>query len=424
MKYINKYNSRADYNADSNRPQNGSTISLITDEGVVITTTGTNTILPVVSAQVGDAFVWDSIDEVAKVIKVDTIYPLFLSARYKIVGIVAYRRSNMMYVYALDQVNAIYAEGWIAKITNVTKDVPMTITINSTTTDVFTYETSDTLSDLASKMTAAISAKFEGWAVTVVGDALRVRQSYHTPAISTFTLSDEGAVVDILTGNWQTTAPAGLSALSTIERVHQGSKTSWAGCNYPQFLQYYSASGADSVDNTPLSTVVVRRSRFNEVDNPLLVEAYKTYENYVGTNMLRYPTGKDAVGLLTDGKGDTEKLAFEFTDVDGASRPAYPAAHYCHNYSVAGTPFVAGNWYLESVGEAAFLRGGLTIDQSDPLSRGLIQAGGQRLNPSISYWLSSVGSAYYSWHYICTGIVYTNTRRPSYGVRAVLAFQI
>ena len=92
MKNINKYENLAAYDADTNRPANENTVSLIKDINI-IKRKGVNVIVPSIYCSVGDTVVYDTEEEKYKVIKNGTVNIALLSSRYIITGVVV-ERSN------------------------------------------------------------------------------------------------------------------------------------------------------------------------------------------------------------------------------------------------------------------------------------------------------------------------------------------
>ena len=229
-----------------------------------------------------------------------------------------------------------------------------TITVNSTTTAAINYTTSDTLTTIASKMQDAIRAIMTvvTWTVTAYANYVVVQQSSYTPNVTTFIINDTDnkIVREILTGNYQTATTPLIPTYAFVRR-RDGVQTSFAGSNLEKFISYYSTSGSDLTGQEVGASSIIKESRFNETDNPLLVAYYGTYRNYMSDKRVRSPYTK---GAITDNQGklNTYTLAAEtYIDHDGTTQPAHPA-HYAasqHGIITEGytTGFEQGNWYLD-----------------------------------------------------------------------------
>lgn len=396
MKNINNYQNLAAYTADTNRPTNENTVSLIKDVNI-IKRQGVNVIVPSIYCSVGDTVVYDTVDLKYKVIKQGTVNRALLSSRYIITGVVASRTNTSALIDAGVEVSEQWAASYKVKMSGFSfvADGSFTITINSTTTAIINYTTTDTLATLAVKMRDAIRAIMTahpaGWTVTAYADYIVVEQSSYTPNVTSFTCSDESITVQILTGNYQT-ALTGLLTPSTQIYRNDGTVEYYAGANFWRFKQYYSVSGDDLTSQNLTSAGVIKESRFNATDNPVLFNYYKTYDNYLQAKMVKKSYSK---GIITDKSGqlNTQKLAgVKYNDHNGAISPGYPAADYCNSYGVAGTKHLAGAWWLPSVWEfeqiISKITNGITGVEQDAITKGFIEAGLIPISVNSYYSLS------------------------------------
>ncbi len=402
MKNINNYQNLAAYTADANRPTNQNTVSLIKDVNI-IKRQGVNVIVPSIYCAVGDTVVYDSVEEKYKVIKNGTVNRALLSSRYIITGVVASRTNTSALIDAGVEVSKQWGASYKVKMSGFSfvADGSFTITINSTTTSAINYTTTDTLATLATKIQEAIRAKYpNGWTVTAYADHIVVEQNYYTPNVTIFTCSDTNITVNILTGNYQT-ALTGLLTPSMNNYRNDGTFDYFAGANFWKFKQYYSVSGGDLVNQTLTSYGIIRESRFNATDNPILFNYYLTYDNYIQAKMVKKSYSK---GIIIDknGQSNTKKLAVvAYTNHDGTASPAYPAADYCNSYGVAGTKHLAGSWWLPSVWEfeqiISKITNGISGVEQDIITKGFIEAGLTPLSVNSYYWLSCEYSSNAAW---------------------------
>jgi len=410
MKNINKYDNLAAYEADTNRPANENTVSLIKDINI-IKRKGVNVIVPSIYCSVGDTVVYDTVEEKYMVIKNGTVNRALLSSRYIITAVIVERSNTSALIDAGVQVSKQWAAPYKVKMSGFSfaADGSFTLTINSTTTDAISYTTTDTLATLATKMQDAIRAimtvRPDGWTVTAYADYIVVEQNSYTPNVTVFTCSDTSITVNILTGNYQTDYTNLLSPSAQLYR-NDGTVEHYAGANFLKFKQYYSVSGDDLVNQTLTSNGVIRESRFNATDNPILFEYYKTYDNYLQAKMVKKSYSK---GIITDknGQGNTRKLApVTYTNHDGVVSPVYPAADYCNLFERAGTKHLGGSWWLPSVWEfekiISMVTNGISGVEQDIITKGFIEAG---LTPisviNTTYWLSNESeySSRHAWAY-------------------------
>jgi hypothetical protein len=407
MKNINKYDNLAAYDADTNRPTNENTVSLIKDINI-IKRKGVNVIVPSIYCAVGDTVVYDTEEEKYKVIKNGTVNIALLSSRYIITAVVAERSNTSALIDAGVAVAKQWAASYKVKMSGFSfvADGSFTLTINSTTTSAINYTTTDTLATLATKMQDAIRAIMTahpiGWTVTAYADYIVVEQNSYTPNVTVFTCSDANITVNILTGNYQT-AITGLLSPSTQLYRNDGTVEYYAGANFLKLRQYYSVNGSDSVNQTLTSNGVIRESRFNATDNPILFEYYKTYDNYLQAKMVKKSYSK---GIITDknGQSNTKKLAaVTYTNHDGVVSPAYPAADYCNLFERAGTKHLGGSWWMPSVWEfeqiISKITNGISGVEQDIITKGFIEAGLTPLNVGSYYWLSCEYSSNRTWFY-------------------------
>ena len=443
MKYINKYVDLAAYTADTNRPTEAKTVSKVAQN---LRYEGKNIIVDKADCACGDTVVFDKNDGRTKVVKLDTLNRATLGSNYDIKGVVFDRDERTGYAVSLTYAtSAPWGAPYKVKVTgfDLATGGSFTITVNSTTTGAIVYTTSDTLTTIATSMMAALQAAgftaATGWSCTayVAQNCIVVQQSWHTPNVATFLINDADNKVTriILTGNYQT-ALSGLVTPYGFARMRCGINTSRAGVNYPKFLLYFSASGQDLTAQTVASDSIIKESRFNANDNPLLVAYYGTYTAYMQDKMLLYPAHAGAIKDDT-GKVSTAALAaIMYTDYDGTQKPAYPAAYNAHTYGIvtAGftTDFEPGNWYMESVRRTHTLMknityglAGITGATADPVNRSLYAAGGTLLSVEHYPWTSTEYSSYNVWRFNGPyGIMGATIKGYEIYVRPVSAFSL
>ena len=408
MKYLNNYADEAAYNADT-RPTDSSTVSNI--ETVGVRYDGKNVFVPKESADVGDIVVVDNGE--LRYIKLDT-YDAALTT-VEPIGVVYYRTGGeIRVIYKASLGNARWAAPMRVKVEgfDLVNGGTHEISVNSTTYQ-FSYSAGATLADVSSAILASLPTD-AGWSVETKSGYIVIQRSYYTPAINSFDVSD--LTVTILNEDWQARLTNILEVYTNWTRENGYSHT-YAGANFERFLQYYSASGSDATGVDESVSSVIKESVFNATDNPLLVEKYGTYENYILDNLVKMPYSKDAIAD-NDGKSNTEKLiSYTYIDDDGVEKPCFPAAHATSSVS-------AGNvtWWLPSAEEMSVLARDVKLDYSDPLSRSLYKIG-SRFAITSSHWTSSERTSLNSWFYRGNyGNMSYVSKYTSHVVRAVSAF--
>lgn len=443
MKYINEYANTAAYTADSNRPTTASTVSNIED-GTGLRFDGKNVLS--LSPGIGDIVVFDKTTGTKKFIKLDTYYAATLSPNLVVMGVVYDRTEKEVRVVAK---NEIASQQWAApyrvKLTgfDIATGGSFTITVNATTTAAINYAASATLAQIASSIMAGLeTAGFTaatGWSVTAdaVNNCIVVQQNWHTPNITIFTVTDAASKVvrTILTGNYQTAASGLIPVYGSISR-RDGSASYFAGAIWQRFYDYYRVSGDDTTNNAVGATSVIRESRFNATDNPLLTAYYSNYIAYLQDKMIKYPSSKNAITSV-DGKGNTAKLAaVTYVDADGTTKKAYPASASAAAYGVAvagaTTGFEAGGWWLPATKELYILTkdvtyglAGITTSNCDVVNRSLSAIGGNLITVGGYWWSSTEYSAINAWGYNgINGYLTGNNKYAILAVRPVTSFNI
>lgn len=430
MKHINKYTDQAAYEADANRPKDEPTVSKIGKS--IKYDKGDNLIMEGHFSGNGDTVVYDTVDKRMKVVKLGSLNTSTLSSRY-IIGGTVYNRNNteVQFVCNDDIGYRQWAHPWRAKLSGFSASGgSFTITFNSSTTPAITYTADDTLADIAAKIMAAITGYSDYLSVTSYDGYIVVEQDRHTPIISTFTATE--ITVEILTGNYQTELSGLVDPHSNV-RMNNGIASSFAGMNLERFIAYYSASGSDDVNVSIPTTTRIKESKFNMTDNPILVDHYVTYREYMKDMMIRYPYSKGAISDR-DGKLNTNILgSVMFTDHDGTKAPAYPACYAALNYGIdtigEQTGFEKGGWWLPSPPEMNTLVKDVTVGISgfeiDDVNKGIADAGGYPINATHGSLTPTERSSGFSWFYIgLSGTFISNFKSSSGRIRAVSAFPL
>ena len=441
-KYINNYANKAAYTADSKRVTTKSAVSNIAD-GTGVVYEGKNVLVEKAGAGIGDIAVYNTSVSAVQFIKFGTYSSATLPASITILGVVYYRTENRVNIVSKNnQTSARWAEGYKVKLSgfDFVNGGSFTITVNSTTTAAITYTNTDTLATVATAIATALSnagfTSAKGWAATAdtVNNCIAVIRHYYTPAITAFNVTDAASKVIatiITTKDYQCTLSGLLTAYGSITRI-DGSATTYAGANYPKFYSYYYTNGGSNTNEALKSGNVVRYSVFNVTDNPILVAYYGSgeigYAEYIKNKMLRYPFSKGSI-IDDNGQNNTNALApIMYTDIDGTSKPAYPAAYNAKQFGIIvngyTTGFEVGNWWLPSVREMYLLIKDALLDNSDIVNKTLTSISGDKVLASGYYpWTSTEYTSTNSWYYSgLSGNMVNNIKCYMCNVRAVTAF--
>lgn len=426
MKYLNKYTNTAAYTADAARAAlTRSNISLIED-GTGIKVDGFNVLVSKETCGIGDIAVYDKATQTKRFIKVGTYNATSLPANIIVVGVVYNRTGNTVRIVAKNNATSgKWAAGYTQKISGfVVEGGSFTITVSAITTAAINYAYVDTssLAQIAANITAAFAAAgIANWTVTadVANNCIIAEYNYYT-SIAAFQVTDADThvVTTALNSQYQTTLAGVVTPYASIGR-QGGVFTSYAGANFDLFKAYYSVSGGDDTGKDASYTEVLKESRFNVVDNPILYNLYGgSYDAYLLGQCVKFPSYKGAI-VDKNGKANTATLtAITWNNASGAAQPAYPAANNAKIYAVAdAVGFGAGDWWLPSCEELyILLRDVATVNTS------LSAIGGTQVSTSTNYWSSSECSASGAWFYYSIGGMYIYYKYTSCYVRAVTAF--
>lgn len=418
MKSINNYLTKAAYVADTNRETNKSTVSNVAD-GTGVIYDGKNVLVEKPGAGIGDIAVYDTAVSDVRFIKFGTYNAATLPASITILGVVYYRTENRVNIVSKNnQASARWAEGYKVKLAgfDFVNGGSFTITVNATTTAPITYTSADTLTTIATAIAATLTnagfTSATGWTITAdnVNNCIAIVRHYYTPAIITFSVTDAATkvIATIITPkDYQCTLSGLLTVYSNITRV-DGGISSWAGANYPKFYSYYYTNGGTTTNQALKAIDPVKFTVFNVTDNPILVAYYGVgetgYAAYIKDKILRYPFSKGSI-IDDNGQSNTNLLApVMYTDIDGTSKPAYPAAYNAKQFGITingyTTGFEVGNWWLPSVREMYLLIKDALLDNSDIVNKTLTAISGDKVLASGYYpWTSTEYNSTNAWLY-------------------------
>lgn len=418
MKNLNKYTNTAAYTADTNRPTNQSTVSLIED-GTGVKFDGKNVLVEKAGAGIGDICVYNKILLRKQFIKSGTYAAATFPSNLVIMGVVYYRTENKVHIVGTTDLGAApWAAPFRAKLSgfDFATGGTFTITVNTTTTPSIVYLNTDTLATAANKIQTALNSgaantALANWVVVadVTNNCIIASRSFYTPPLTIFTASDVSLKVtaSIVCEDWQAKLTGFLTPYGSITR-EDGSFTSSAGGNFERFYAYYYVNGDDTSANQAVGVGnPIRFSRYNLTDNPLIVNFYGAgevgYQKYIQAKMTKFPYSKNAI-IDKDGKTNTDLLsAANYVDVDLSLKLIFPAAAIAKAFglTVAGhvTGLEVGKWWLPSAQELLLLARGLKLDYTDAVNKTLTAIAGTKVNAASAYLSSSEVSSNSGWLY-------------------------
>ena len=212
----------------------------------------------------------------------------------------------------------------------------------------------------------------------------------------------------------------------TATRTHQGYQARYygnvyttqilrngelAGTGYVQpeiYLEYCTTSGADTT-NQSLTDGTVKKSRFNETDNPNLYEMFGgDYNAYVAARfeLLKadYPCAR---GFLGDsrfwfGDEETQKLgSLSHESLLGDTAYDFPILHSAltRGKTLEGyeTGFEPGTAHLGGSAEAYLLYTQILKSKQDPINKTIVAAGGTAVGYNATTRLAFQSSSNYAW---------------------------
>lgn len=441
MKYLNKYATTAAYTADTNRPTNETTVSLITD-GTGVKFDGKNVLVEKAGAEVGDILVFDKTTSTKKFVKATTLNVATLPASLVTIGVVYNRTNSQVYIVAkTNESNQRWAQGYKVKLAgfDLVNGGTFTITVNATTTADVVYPAGTTLAAIVTLISTAINAgvantALKNWTVAAGADYITIEHNWYTPLITIVTVTDSALKVTAATLtpiDYQKTLTGLLPAYNVTTRV-DGSATSWAGGNHEKFRSHYYVNGTTDINQAVGVGNPVKYAVYNSTDNPILIGFYGAgedgYTKYIAAKMAKMPYGKNA-NQDFDGKINTDKLAaVTFVDADGTTQPAFPAAYKAKNTAVGtvagfNTGLESGSWWMPAFRELFELVRDRKGDASDQLNKSLAAIGGHIILPTHYLWASTETGSSNAWYYLGNyGDLYYFGKYYSYRSRAVTAF--
>lgn len=463
MANIFDYKSKADYESATDRPTFQSSMSYDGDEGHI---DGVNILLPFYESncEEGDMIVFDTVEGRRKVLKWRTYNAgTFDTSRYIISsGQFAFPMGRKAILCANKNAcsaSKMWAEKCYFRLTSFDLTAAGSLTFKTYfswkayTGNVVSWDAGATLADIAAKFNAlGLNASYFKAAVLADGTGIGLWVNYPTTnkVDNIFSITEQSGAVEReymqkINGveyvpqycNTNEIISGRIGGLSVMRR--NGLFTSWAGCYYERFYNYYSVSGSakfESETSTSPMTEAMFESLATATDETqkALYDKYNgDYPTYLRGRMVAEESGRGVMAQSYDNFVEqTAMLAKVMTeDYDHNIIPAFPAPYEAHHYGVASgfeTGFEPGRWGLASAYAMVKLINlvGLNASKKTEFNRAIdkFNSAGNFYGQGYYFWTSaeySAGSAFgYNGNYGSLGVYY---RLYTYSVRPLLALE-
>ena len=379
MANIHQYANQSDYAAAIDRPNNESNISLV---GNTVVADGVNVVVAykACNLQKGDAIAYDTVK--GKVVGIKNPLSSALdTTRFLIFGYYYGCSSGKGNVLAKGNVNQLWAQSHLYTITptlTANGGFKFTCSINgSSKSGTISWSANDTLASVISQINTAAGTTI---AATITGVSGVIGITINSYTNANFAITEAtGAVLDVLSKyvtidgvaqtetarSFQTTfvntlfPSLGYAGATTESRMKNGGNGGYrAGANLAKYMSYWQTNGV-STYAAETGSDIINKATFESFatatgDSKALYDKYNgSWAAYMANRMADSENmSPTAVSMMYYDNGDemTAKLASVMTKgLDGSWIPAYPAAYYAHNYSVADVPVAAaGKWHLNT----------------------------------------------------------------------------
>ena len=451
MANIHQYANQSDYAAAIDRPNNESNISLV---GNTVVADGVNVVVAykACNLQKGDAIAYDTVK--GKVVGIKNPLSSALdTTRFLIFGYYYGCSSGKGNILAKGNVNQLWAQSHLYTITptlTANGGFKFTCSINgSSKSGTISWSANATLASVISQINTAAGTTI---AATITGVSGVIGITINSYTNANFTITEAtGAVLDVLSkyvtidGVAQTeTARSfqatlvntlfpslGYAGATTESRMKNGGNGGYrAGANLAKYMAYWqtnvkSTYVAETSSDDPINKATFEGFATATGDSKALYDKYNgSWAAYMANRMADSENmSPTAVSMKYYDNGDemTAKLASVMTKgLDGSWIPAYPAAYYAHNYSVADVPVAAaGKWHLNTTRD-------ITEFMEDTayaaINKSANATSGTALSNTGYYWSVSEYGSDCAWYYSgYDGTLRFSGKGTSYQVRPSLA---
>ena len=416
---LNKYATESDYENDSTRPTDISTVSLVT---------GTDTIhydgvnvkrLPGVVPQVGDALYVDGDGNKffysGKSLKASSV-----PAGQTFLGVVAKRDGRKVWVLNVNENQNRFVNPCLHRISgwdvgtaitfkayksdwSAMENITTTFTPTQSSVEGFTAELSTFLKAHQPDVQADsgfAGAKYDWHAEVMPGpdgeDACYVVSDTYTNYRQTEKIVASGATCDY--------GVADMCILgSTVERMDDV-LTTYCGWNKERLAEYLhtAESNIGTVTDSLSSTGILTEANFNGDSYPTIKAHYVTFDKYLDAMMMKVPaTSGMANSFAGKGKDYTEAMASRTCKkIDGTTDwVVYPAAAQTLGLGVSGAEGVEpGDWYMPDFYEIFDIFSRMKVDGTDAVNSTFKKVSASYVRSlSAIRWVPARSSSYNAW---------------------------
>ena len=463
MANIFDYKSKAAYESATDRPTFQSSMSYDGDETHV---DGVNVLLPFreCNCEEGDMIVYDTLELKRKVLKWRTYNAgTFDTSRYIIsTGHYSFPMGRKAILTANRNActsSKRWAEKCYFRLTNFDLTAAGSLTFKTYyswaahTGNVVSWDAGATLTDIAAKFNAlGLNASYFKAAVLADGTGIGVWVNYPTTSKVDSILSiteQTGAVereyMQLINGveyvpqycNTNEIIPGRLGGLNVMRR--NGLYTSWAGCYYERFYNYYSVSGSAKFEGETSSSVMTKAmfeslaEATDETQKALYDKYNGDYPTYLRSRMVAVDAARGVMAKSYDNFVEQTRLLAEVmtVDYDRNPIPAFPAAYEAYHYGVTSgfdTGFEAGQWGLPSAYAMVRLINlvGLNSSKKTEFNKAIdkFNSAGNFYGQGYYFWTSAESSASISFSYYgYNGFLNIYNRIDAFSVRPLLALE-
>lgn len=197
-----------------------------------------------------------------------------------------------------------------------------------------------------------------------------------------------------------------IPEITSYQRNNEGSGYR-TGLNYERMLEYWQNNTTISNPTSNISIInsndIVSKTQFeNNQYCQLLRDEYETYEKYIESLMLKYPTLKRGIGKELNNSAAWNKLLSNKThkNINGVIVPTFKPFYWANTITFNSKGIEQGDWYVPSayelyeiVKDIKYGLTGVSLQNSDLFNRTLNKMGGTPVSCSQHRW-SVVRSGY------------------------------
>jgi len=210
------------------------------------------------------------------------------------------------------------------------------------------------------------------------------------------------------------------------------------GGNYSRLLEWGETNTtiANPTSNIAVNNAsdIVSRTQFNENQYcGLLRDAYGTYEKYIESLMIKYPTVRGLVGYEHGNVRKWNDLLKNRTHkkLDGSVIPTFRPFNYAATLNINTKGMTSGNWYVPGIEEQYWMMkdltyglSGITTSNCDKFNQSLSKLSGSLVSIAASRWVAVRSNHRSAWYFYNAGYFYGYNFYGGYRLSVVCALSI